>query len=140
MRLDQNGGEGWDKQSRDSYFGVENKFIYHSRYRYSLSVPDYKYNRTVLNIITIVPWYNAWYFPYPDNARTLSKAPQQPRPFGGRAEELRETMTGCIPRQREAVLAMLAVAQYSAAGFANRVVDMAPVKVALVVPVVALVD
>lgn len=103
-------------------------------------MPDYKYNRTVLSIITIVPWYNAWYFPYPDNARILSKAPQQPRPFGERAEELRGMMTGCIPRQQEVVLAMLAVAQYSAAGFANRVVDMAPVKVALAVPVVVRVD
>ena len=49
-------------------------------------------------------------------------------------------MTGCIPRQREVVVAMLAVVQYSAADFANRVVDMGPEMVVFVVPVVALVD
>lgn len=49
-------------------------------------------------------------------------------------------MTGCIPKQREAVLAMLAVAQFSAAGFANMVVDMGPVKVVFVVRVLAPVD
>lgn len=48
-------------------------------------------------------------------------------------------LTGSTPRQREVALAMFAVAQYSAAGFANRVVDMVSVKVALV-PVVAPVD
>lgn len=49
-------------------------------------------------------------------------------------------MTGCIPRQREVVVAMFAVVQYSAADFANRVVDMGPVKAVLVVRVVVPLD
>lgn len=49
-------------------------------------------------------------------------------------------MIGCILRQQEVVVAMLAVVQYSAADFANRVVDMGPEKVVFVVRVVAPVD
>ena len=45
-------------------------------------------------------------------------------------------LTGCTPRQPEMVPAMLAVVQYSAADFANRVVDMGSVKVVFVVRVV----
>jgi hypothetical protein len=112
---------------------------YRSIYRqYSPFVPTYKYSPAFLDIITVMPWLNAWYFLIQINARILSEALQQLQPwFGEHAEELREMMPGSNPKQRGVVPATFAVEQYSAVDFANMVVDMGPAMAVFVGSVVA---